>query len=348
MGRHRRSAADRAATGGAGRATGVPAPRGSSLTDAGSTAYPHATDDGYGPGPDGGGFCVAEFAPADDDAARERGHRRRKKATTPVRTGLLGVSAAVALGTVTVATGVVPGLGNYRIGGTGDSDNARADGVPDSTATEQGGISGSAEPGRDGGSATGPGTSRSTSPAPSAPVSTTPAPSRTPSTKPAATPTATPTKPRTEKPSAPVAPEPTEPTERTTAPATVSVQAAAEAEVLRLVNVERARAGCGALTANSALTRLAEAFSEDMAARGFFDHTDPDGATPWDRATEVGVTGLGGENIARGQADAAAVMKTWMDSPGHRANILNCDFKTLGVGVHLGSGGPWWTQDFGY
>jgi uncharacterized protein YkwD len=85
-----------------------------------------------------------------------------------------------------------------------------------------------------------------------------------------------------------------------------------------------------------------------MAARGFFDHTDPDGATPWDRAEKAGISDLGGENIARGQADAAAVMEAWMNSPGHRANILNCDFKTLGVGVHFGSGGPWWTQDFGY
>ncbi|MFE0739551.1 CAP domain-containing protein, partial [Streptomyces sp. NPDC058855] len=51
---------------------------------------------------------------------------------------------------------------------------------------------------------------------------------------------------------------------------------------------------------------------------------------------------------ARGQTDAAAVMEAWMNSPGHKANILNCDFKTLGVGVHFGSGGPWWTQDFGY
>lgn len=58
--------------------------------------------------------------------------------------------------------------------------------------------------------------------------------------------------------------------------------------------------------------------------------------------------GLGGENIARGQADAQAVMDAWMNSDGHRANILNCDYKTLGVGVHFGSGGPWWTQDFGF
>jgi uncharacterized protein YkwD len=118
--------------------------------------------------------------------------------------------------------------------------------------------------------------------------------------------------------------------------------------VLSLVNQERAKAGCSPLTASSSLAALAEAFSKDMAARDFFDHTDPSGATPWDRAEDAGITNLGGENIARGQADAAAVMEAWMDSPGHRANILNCDFKTLGVGAHFASGGPWWTQNFGY
>ncbi|CAL2070261.1 SCP domain-containing protein [Streptomyces murinus] len=133
----------------------------------------------------------------------------------------------------------------------------------------------------------------------------------------------------------------------TTPPVTVSAQAAAEAEVLKLVNDERAKAGCSALSANSALTNLAESFSDDMAARGFFSDTDPDGKSPWDRATAAGVTGLGAENIARGPADPAAVVKAWMASPEHRANILNCDFHTLGVGVHFGAGGPWWTEEFG-
>ncbi|MBC7273660.1 MAG: CAP domain-containing protein, partial [Streptomyces sp.] len=131
-------------------------------------------------------------------------------------------------------------------------------------------------------------------------------------------------------------------------PVTVSKEAATEAEVLRLVNDERAKAGCSPVAANSALAGLAGAFSADMAARGFFDHTDPDGLTPWDRAEKAGIDDLGGENIARGQADAAAVMDAWMNSPGHRANILNCDFTTLGVGVEFGDGGPWWTQNFGY
>jgi uncharacterized protein YkwD len=123
---------------------------------------------------------------------------------------------------------------------------------------------------------------------------------------------------------------------------------AARAEILSLVNEQRATAGCKALTASSSLDQLAQNFSDEMAARGFFDHTDPDGKDPWDRAKALGISNLGGENIARGQADAKAVMEAWMNSPGHRANILNCDYTTLGVGIHYGTGGPWWTQDFGF
>jgi uncharacterized protein YkwD len=163
-----------------------------------------------------------------------------------------------------------------------------------------------------------------------------------PTKKPKATPSKKPETKPSQKETAP-------PKQSATAPAvTVSAQAAAEAEVLRLVNEERAKVGCSAVSANSTLSELAESFSDAMAAQNFFDHTDPSGATPWDRAAKLGITNLGGENIARGQADAAAVMEAWMNSPGHRANILNCDFKTLGVGVHFGTGGPWWTQDFGY
>ncbi|CAM5700699.1 CAP domain-containing protein OS=Streptomyces alboniger OX=132473 GN=CP975_25745 PE=4 SV=1 [Streptomyces alboniger] len=127
-----------------------------------------------------------------------------------------------------------------------------------------------------------------------------------------------------------------------------SAESAAETAVLTLVNEERAKAGCRPVTADSGLAALADRFSTDMAERDFFDHTDPDGATPWDRAEKAGITDLGGENIARGQANARSVMDAWMNSSGHRANILNCDYKTLGVGVHFGPGGPWWTQDFGF
>jgi uncharacterized protein YkwD len=150
---------------------------------------------------------------------------------------------------------------------------------------------------------------------------------------------------------APTAPVTTPATLRpatSTTTAAASEAAAARTQILALVNEQRATAGCRPLTASSALDTLAQDFSDDMAARGFFSHTDPDGNTPWDRAKSLGITNLGGENIAMGQADAQAVMDAWMNSAGHRANILNCDFTTLGVGVHFGTGGPWWTQDFGY
>jgi len=123
--------------------------------------------------------------------------------------------------------------------------------------------------------------------------------------------------------------------------------ASAEAEVLQLVNAERSKVGCAALAADGPLADLARAFSADMAERDFFSHTDPDGRDPWERAADAGISNLRAENIARGQQSAAAVMSAWMTSSGHRANILNCDYRTLGVGAHFAAGGPWWTQDFG-
>ncbi|TGN81829.1 CAP domain-containing protein [Streptomyces bauhiniae] len=316
-------------------------PQAYAATAARSTDYLYATDDERR-------ALEADFAAT--VGTKQRGHRRAKKAATPVRTGLLGVSAAVALGTAAVATGAVPGLQNYRLGGgtsSGPGETVQAVGAPGNAASEQGGASGSADtpssPATGGRQSTAPASPAPSAPA-SAPTSQAPAPAKPAPSKPAADPKPDP-KPTESQPKAP-APKPKAP--ETSAPVTVSAQAAAEAEVLRLVNVERAKVGCTPVAANSALTGLAEAFSGDMAARDFFDHTDPDGATPWDRAAKAGITGLGGENIARGQSDAAAVMEAWMNSPGHRANILNCDFKTLGVGVHMAAGGPWWTQDFGY
>ncbi|WP_420833883.1 CAP domain-containing protein [Streptomyces antarcticus] len=144
----------------------------------------------------------------------------------------------------------------------------------------------------------------------------------------------------------PVPPKPSVPAP--TAPAPGDGHSAEETAVVALVNQARAQAGCGPVRANPPLAALAGAFSKDMAVRGFFGHTDPDGNTPWDRASKAGLSGLGGENIARGQGDAASVMNSWMNSPGHKANILNCEFRTLGVGAHFSAGGPWWTQDFGF
>ncbi|MBM7173382.1 CAP domain-containing protein, partial [Streptomyces sp. G44] len=119
-------------------------------------------------------------------------------------------------------------------------------------------------------------------------------------------------------------------------------------QVVALVNTERAKAGCGPVRSNGKLAAAATKHSADMAARDYFDHTSPDGTDPGDRITAAGYRwSTYGENIARGQRTPASVMDSWMKSPGHRANILNCDFKELGVGVHNASGGPWWTQAFG-
>jgi len=356
MGRHRRSAAGRAAT---GRATGGTetlssytggyAPQDSynfasvgTATRPGEEHDPYARSDAYL-------FASEEeyalyrgegYTPADGSRRNGSHRRRRKSLVTPVKTGLLGVSAAVAIGTVAVATGVVPGLDSYKLGGGSKTGgDVQAASSPTNSPAEQGGTSGSAD-GREDGSSTSRDADRSASPAPSPSTST-----ATPAEKPTKEPAATPSK----KPETTPSQKEKEPTKQeTTAPVEVSTEAAAGAEVLRLVNVERAKVGCSPVAANSALSELAEAFSKAMADQDFFDHTDPSGATPWDRAALAGITSLGGENIARGQADPAAVMEAWMNSPGHKANILNCDFKTLGVGVVFGSGGPWWTQDFGY
>ncbi|MFJ4438170.1 sigma-70 family RNA polymerase sigma factor [Streptomyces sp. NPDC088923] len=137
---------------------------------------------------------------------------------------------------------------------------------------------------------------------------------------------------------------------RTTAGASSaqSAPAGAVAQVIALVNQERAKAGCGPVSGDSQLDAAARAHSEDMAARDFFEHTNPDGEGPGDRITSAGYRWSSyGENIARGQQTPESVMNSWMNSPPHRANILNCAFKDLGVGVLQGSGGPWWTQDFG-
>ncbi|MER7755914.1 CAP domain-containing protein [Kitasatospora sp. NPDC097643] len=118
-------------------------------------------------------------------------------------------------------------------------------------------------------------------------------------------------------------------------------------QVVDLVNAERAKAGCGPVAAEPRLASAAQSHSDDMANRNYFDHASPEGYHADHRIEATGYSwSTWGENIARGQKDPAAVMDAWMNSPGHRANILNCAFKQLGVGVRTGSGGPWWTQVF--
>jgi uncharacterized protein YkwD len=130
------------------------------------------------------------------------------------------------------------------------------------------------------------------------------------------------------------------------APAPPAADSSTEGQVLALVNAERAANGCGAVVADQGLAAVARAHSADMRDRGYFDHTNPSGLDPFDRADAAGVDARA-ENIAMGQRDAADVMDSWMNSSGHRANILNCKLTKLGVGVAEGDGGPWWTQLFG-
>ncbi|MEV7187743.1 CAP domain-containing protein [Kitasatospora sp. NPDC093102] len=121
-----------------------------------------------------------------------------------------------------------------------------------------------------------------------------------------------------------------------------------EDDVLALVNEHRRRAGLGPLRTDDRLRASARAHSADMARRGYFDHTDPDGGNPPDRMRAAGYPDPAAENLARGQRSPHEVVQAWMNSPGHRKNIMKPEVTTLGVGIHLGDGGPWWTQHFGY
>ncbi|AEY87603.1 SCP-like extracellular [Streptomyces hygroscopicus subsp. jinggangensis 5008] len=166
---------------------------------------------------------------------------------------------------------------------------------------------------------------------------------------------------RTAAPSTPEAAAPAAPAPASTATATAPAPAASTApsspaptatasgvtaDIVRLVNAERAKAGCQPLTLNSTLTKAAQAHSDDMAAHQNMSHTGSDGSSPGDRITRAGYTWSSyGENVAYGYSTADQVMAGWMSSPGHRANILNCGFKEIGVG--LAQPGSYWTQDFG-
>ncbi|UZJ32835.1 CAP domain-containing protein [Streptomyces endophytica] len=118
------------------------------------------------------------------------------------------------------------------------------------------------------------------------------------------------------------------------------------ASILKLVNSERSKAGCSPLKLNAKLTKAAQDHSKDMAAHRNMSHTGSDGSDPGQRITRAGYRWSAyGENVAYGYSSPASVMKGWMNSPGHKRNILDCSFKELGVG--LAQPGDYWTQDFG-
>ncbi len=133
-----------------------------------------------------------------------------------------------------------------------------------------------------------------------------------------------------------------------------------EDEVLRLVNEQRAIGGtCGTMTfrpsqplrINPLLRNAARGHANDMATRNYYGHTSIDGRTPDQRVLAAGYRYvLVGENIAAGQPTPAEVMRDWMGSPGHCANILKADFRDIGIGYAFTSSTRYqhyWVQNFG-
>ncbi len=120
-------------------------------------------------------------------------------------------------------------------------------------------------------------------------------------------------------------------------------------QVIKLTNKERAKSGCKALKSNSLLKSAAQKHSADMAKKDYFSHTGKDGRSPFDRMTDAGYSfSAAAENIAAGQRTPADVVEGWMNSAGHRKNILNCTYTEIGVGYAKGgSYGTYWTQNFG-
>ena len=126
-------------------------------------------------------------------------------------------------------------------------------------------------------------------------------------------------------------------------------------EVLRLTNEFRAQNGLSALTMNEELAITAQKYSQTMAEGDFFNHIGADGSAPWDRAEAEGYTAMAmGENIAAGQLTPEQVVQGWIDSPGHRENMLNPSYTELGVGyfeLENDTGqvnyNRYWTQLFG-
>ncbi|MEW1757120.1 sigma-70 family RNA polymerase sigma factor [Streptomyces cyaneofuscatus] len=255
-------------------------------------------------------------------AERRRGQVRRRRRNSAIA----AVVAVAALGTGGAAVHL------YTDGEERDATTLSA-GVPTDDATLP--TSAAPSPTR-----TAPSSSASASSAsPSASASPSKSPSRKPKPKPSPTKSTRPPAPSTAAP----APKPPPP------PAPAPAPPASEGgQVLQIVNTERAKEGCGPVTSNDLLATAAQRHSADMASRDYFSHTSPDGTDPGDRITAAGYRwSTYGENIAKGQRTPADVMRAWMDSPGHRANILNCSFKEMGIGKVDSGGGPVWTQKFG-
>ena len=128
---------------------------------------------------------------------------------------------------------------------------------------------------------------------------------------------------------------------------TTTGMSAEEIEVVRLVNIERQKAGLSAFKSSSELSKVARIKSQDMATNNYFSHTSPTYGSPFDMMKTFGIKyTTAGENIAKGYLSAQSVVDGWMNSPGHRANILNSRFNTIGVGAYKVGNTIYWTQMF--
>ncbi|AVP64960.1 LysM peptidoglycan-binding domain-containing protein [Clostridium botulinum] len=123
---------------------------------------------------------------------------------------------------------------------------------------------------------------------------------------------------------------------------------ALENEVISLVNIERKKSGLPPLRTNWQLSRVARYKSQDMATKGYFSHNSSTYGSPFTMMQNFGLKfSSAGENIAYGQNTPQQVMTSWMNSPGHRGNILSSAYTEVGVGVYKSSSGVYyWTQMF--
>lgn len=171
-----------------------------------------------------------------------------------------------------------------------------------------------------------------------------PKPTWTPTKTASTTPTGTPTKTRTTE---------TTPRDTPQPPTSGGGTNAQERQVLDYTNQIREQQGCGRLRLDSSLVEAAGKHASDMVRRHYMDHTNPEGQDPGDRMAASGYRGSSwGENIAAGYDSAEKVVAAWMQSDGHRKNILNCRFTTIGIGYDPGqvrsdTGPGSWVQDFG-
>ncbi|MFE4239956.1 CAP domain-containing protein [Peribacillus butanolivorans] len=126
---------------------------------------------------------------------------------------------------------------------------------------------------------------------------------------------------------------------------TSSELSAFEQQVVKLTNAERAKQGLAALKIDTELSKVARLKSQDMKDKNYFDHNSPTYGSPFDMMKKFGISYTSaGENIAQGQKTPEEVVEAWMNSQGHRENIMNSSFTHIGVGYV--ESGNYWTQQF--